>query len=371
MHIFRTVSMERMNTPKKVLCIADAPGPAEFLAPVIPYMVREAVVRVVAVGTARSVLKAFDPVICDDESQVSRIFMEFKPDLIVSAISSLAHGPYVNNAFIKLAHEQGVPVISLQDYWGNHRWPQNKEIVPFLSAVCVPDQLAESLWKEDGFKGVIAVTGNPAWDRFSDFDLERERHLMRARLNLASEDHVILFAGQGTRHHLEADRATFLYVTTAIRELQKEFPTTKLIVRAHPRAAESEYYKEYARGIEMIDTAFAEFSEEVLPAADIAVSMFSTNLIHACYMRIPAVSVLLPEQGRALLRGVGLDDFPPTTMGASAGIYEENPQELVDVIKKLYTNQEYRLHMRDSQQRHFVTDGQAVNRVVKQIQAFL
>ena len=359
-----------MPKKKKILCIADAPGPAESLAPVIPLLVVNADVHVVAVDTAMHILKSYGALECGDEAKVEQLFKDIRPDVMVSAMSSLTHGPYVNGAFIKLAHQHNIPVISLQDYWGNHRWSHNKEIIPMLAAVCVPDDFAASLWKEDGYVGEIFVTGNPAFDRFADMDAGHERERLRKQLHLDPKDHVILFTGQGTPKHVKADKRTFACVTEAIRLFAKD-TSIKLIIRHHPRATEINYYQEYAHGIDIVDTSFAKFSDEILPAADIIVSMFSTNLIHACYLRIPGVSVLLPEWGKATLGQVGLNDFPPNLMGATVGVYNDDPLELQNIFRKIFSDKSFRASMREAQEKNFPLDAKAAQRVAAIIKKFI
>lgn len=360
-----------MTSPKKtILCIADAPGPAESLAPVIPLLRKDARVVVVAVGTAMKILQPLGAIACDDESAVDELFNNIKPDILLSAISSLTHGPYVNNRFVALARVHAVPIISLQDYWGNHRASQNKEIIPHINAVCVPDEFAASLWKDDGFSGEIFVTGNPAFDRFANIDVAKQKSRLRAQLYINDSDRVILYAGQGTPHHIEADKKTFAYVAQAIRLINEHMPVT-LIARPHPRAVETEYYKEYSHGIETVDTSVFALSDEILPAADVIVAMCSTSLLHACYLRIPAVSVLLPEQGRALLKEIGLDDFPPNVMGATAAIYDENPASLKEVLEKIFMDKLYCTHLRAMQEKNFLFDGGAAEKVAAVIKKFL
>lgn len=352
-----------MTARKKILCIADAPGPAEFLAPVIPLLRAHADTSIVAVGTAMDILEEYKPIRCDDEVCADKVCADINPDFLVSAISSLTHGPYVNNRFIELAHAHGIPIVCLQDYWANHRWPHNRGIVSMLSHVCVSDEFAASLWREDGFPGQIHITGNPAFDRFASIDVAGQRNRLRNLLGIAPDDRVILFAGQGTPKHIESDKKTFACVTEIIRAMTSDQPV-KLIIRPHPRAIETAYYGEYAHGIEIIDTSFAELSDDMLPAADVVVSMFSTNLVHACYLRIPAVSVLLPQEGRAVLKHVGLDDFPPNTLGASIGIYEENPAVLCRTLETIFSDKEVVARMRTAQEKHFPLDTKAARRVM-------
>lgn len=352
-----------------MLCIADAPGPAEMLAPIIPILKKDFEVHVVAVGTATNILQPLGAITCDNELLVNNIYEEIKPDMLVSAISSLTNGPYINNAFMRIAHENNMPVICLQDIWGNHRMPQNKDVMSYVNAVCVLDEFAASLWKQDGFKGEIFVTGSPAFDLFAERDVAKERNRLRMRMSFDAKDRVILFAGQGTPHHIEKDKKTFSFVCEAIRMLTQIMPI-KLIARHHPRAVETTYYDEYSHDIDTVDTSVFEFADEIIPVADVVISMSSTSLLHACYMRIPAVSVLLPEQGRALLNQIGLDDFPPNVMGASVAVYEDDPKVLKDMLEKVFTDESFCSRMRAAQEKFFPFDGGAGQRIAEVIKKF-
>ncbi|MDP3778486.1 MAG: hypothetical protein Q8R30_00360 [bacterium] len=359
-----------MANRKIILCVADAPGPAEFLAPVIPLLKEDYDVHVIAVSTAKNVLKEMDGVECNDESQADGLFRDIKPDLLVFAISSLTGGPYVNNKIVQLAHDNNIPVICLQDIWGNQRWPQNKNVISRIDAVCVPDDFAASLWKEDGFTKDIFVTGSPAFDRFASVDVGKERVRLRTQLGIGENERVMLYAGQGTPHHIEQDKKTFAYVADAIRALSEKMPIA-LIARYHPRAVETGYYKKYSYGIKILDTSVFEFADEILPAADIVVAMSSTSLLHACYLRIFGVSVLLPQQGRALLKQIGLDDFPPNIMGATVGVYDEDPAVFVQTLERIFTDELLRNDLRKAQEKIFPLDGGSAERVAKAVIKFL
>jgi len=359
-----------MGKKKIILCIADAPGPAEMLAPVIPMLKKDFEVHVVAVGTAMNILQSLGAIACEDELLVDNAYKEIKPDILVSAISSLTNGPYINNAFVRIAHGNNIPVISLQDIWGNHRCLQNKDVMSHINAVCVLDEFAALLWKQDGFNGEVFVTGSPAFDRFAILDVTKERNRLRQELNFDEKDRIILFAGQGTPHHIEKDKKTFAYVCEAIRILRQNM-SIKLIARHHPRAVETAYYDEYGHDIEMIDTSVFKLADEIVPVADVVISMSSTLLLHACFMRIPAVSVLLPEQGMALLKQIGFDDFPPNVMGASVGVYEDDPMVLKNILEKFFIDELFCNRMRMAQEKNFLIDGNAAERVTEVIKKFL
>lgn len=355
-----------MSDVKKIICVADAPGPAEFLLPVVPLISPGNAVTAIAVGRAVDVLVETAPIICASEAEAEKVYEEMRPDLLVAAISSLIEiGPFVNNALIELAAKDGVPVICLQDFWANHRHPSNKKMLPHYRAACVIDEFSKRLWEEDGFKGEIHVTGSPAFDKFADVDVASERRKLRSKFDLTPEDKVIFYIGQGVPRHMNEDKKTFSFVVDAIKALGD--PSIKIIARPHPRATETEYYKDVAAGIDVLDTSSIPFTENILPLGDIAVSITATNLIHCCLLRIPAVSVLLPETGMKIMKDIGLDDFPPNATGATIGVYEENPQKLADILRRILDDENYRLALRQNQEKHFPLEAKAAERVAEVI----
>lgn len=352
---------------KKILCIADAPGPAEFLFPVVPLIRGKAEVAVLAYGRAVEVLAKVGGREVKTESEAIQVFADFNPDILVVSISSLPQGPYINNKLIAKAHENNLPVICLQDILGNHRWPHNFSVMPFYSAVCTLDEFAGGLWKNDGYAGKIFATGNPAFDRFLSVDVKAERKHLRSVLGVSESDRVVLYAGQGVPRGLEEDKKTFKLLTSALR--QDGMRDVKLIVRPHPRAEDVSHYREFSEGLNLVNTDAVHFSEVILPGADVIVSIFATNLIHACYMRLPAVSVMLPDGGGEILQALRLHDFPPNESGATIGIYEDNPKKFAEVLQKIFDDENYREAIKRSQESRFNLDGKSAERVAEVILA--
>ena len=274
-------------------------------------------------------------------------------------------GPFVNNALIGLAVKDDVPIICLQDFWANHRWPSNKKMLPYYKAVCVLDEFSKKLWLEDGFSGEIHVTGSPAFDRFAGVDVSAEHKRLRRLFKLESGEKVILYVGQGVPRHIESDKKTFAFTIEALRALGAR--GLKLAARPHPRAVETGYYAEIARGLDLLDTSALPFTENILPLADVIISSLTTNLIHACHLRLPAVSILLPDAGRKTLKDIGLDDFPPNIVGATIGIYEENTDQLRDILNRVFNDENFRNQIRQAQEKNFPLDSGAAQKVAEAI----
>ena len=79
----------------------------------------------------------------------------------------------------------------------------------------------------------------------------------------------------------------------------------------------------------------------------------------------------ISEWGKATFQQVGLVDFPPNKMGATAGIYGNDPAELCNVLKKIFSDGSFRSSMRKAQEKNFPLDGDAAQRAVEVVHRFL
>ncbi|GEM_PF-1508389 len=343
---------------KKLLIVVDAPGPAEFIAPVIPLLAKKYKIRVVTVkDSPTKILAKYKPVRCDSESEAEPIYKKFKPDALLAAISSLTLGPYVNNEFTKLARADGKKIICFQDYWANHRWPMNFKMMRYWDAMLVLDEMAENFVLQDDYRGEVIVTGSPAFDKFGKIDVAKEKARLRKKFLIPASAFVILHCGTGTPQSWKEDEITFKFIAETIREIQTDSSTRQLInskliliSRPHPRDENPNRYKNLAPDLNLLDTSSVGLTEELLPIADVVIAMYSTNLVHACYLRIPAISILLPDAGKKILDRVSLPDFPPNGVGATVGVYKES----VNILKeKIMTDEKHRAVIKLAQERFF------------------
>lgn len=352
---------------KKILLVVDAPGPAEFIAPVLETWDKRHETRfnlkiITVRDSPTAILKQYHPLRCDSEAEAEKNYREFQPDVLLVATSSLQLGPFVNKKITELAHADKKQIICFQDFWGNHRWPQNKEVMQYWQIVIAPDELAKKLLLEDGYKNEIIMTGNPAFDKFKAVDVASERKRLREFFKIPEDVFVILHAGTGTPQSWEADEITFKFVAQAVREFSKSnlnldlspnLNPVVLIARAHPRDEKPNRYQELAPDLEFLDTDKISLSDDLLPIADVVIGMYSTSLIHACYLRLPAISVLLSDAGRKRMMAINLPDFPPNKVGATIGVYEPEIPKLIKVLDKIKTNVRFRSELRAAQEKYF------------------
>lgn len=366
-----------MIKKKKILVVVDAPGPAEFIETVIPLLKKKAEILLVTVNTSTNapynILQKFDPMRADHEKDAVQIYGLFNPDILAVATSSLVLGPYVNNDFTKLAHEHGARIICFQDFWANHRWPMNFKMMKYWNKILAPDKLAKKFLLEDGYEGEIVITGNPNFDRFAKFNKEKARRWLRKKFALNESDFVIFYVGRGTPTGFKYDEITFKFFAKVIRALQKEIEGKNILVavRPHPRDENPKRYKKLSQGLNLLDTSGFSSSEDLLPLFDLVTGMQSANHVEACYLRIPAVCIVLPNAGKIVMEKISLTDFPPNLIGASIGIYDNSIESSAPIFKKIITNDKFRTTIQNAQKKYFpLPKTLAAMKVAKEILNF-
>lgn len=357
---------------QKILIVVDAPGPAEFVAPVIPEL-KAYNLKLVTVGKSPTkILSKYKPIRIDKESEAESVYERINPDVLLVAMSSLVTGPYVNPKFTELAYRDGKKIICFQDLWGNHRWPVNFKVMKYWDAILTLDELGKKLILENGYRGKVYATGSPAFDRFRKVDVDRERRRLRRKFRIPEDAFVIFYAGAGTPAGWREDEITFKFLTKAVGAIQKKNKNIIFIAHQHPRDEKPGRYQKLVPNLKYFDASKIMLSEDILPMADVVVGMYATNLIHACYLRIPGISILLPNAGgKRLFENLSLKDFPTNTMGATIGIYQEDVGALVEKFNKLMNGPQYRKKLLSKQKRFFQfgknTATEKVATVLKQL----
>ncbi|MFH1956628.1 MAG: CDP-glycerol glycerophosphotransferase family protein [Patescibacteria group bacterium] len=345
-----------MNNKKKILLVVDAPGPAELIHPVVPLLKKKSNLLIILVREAPAkILGKYKHLRCDTEDGVEAIYKKFNPDILAVSISSLVLGPYVANKFTKLAHKNKKSTVCFQDFWANHRWPMNFKMLKYWQTMLVPDKLAKKYLLEDDYKGKIIITGNPAYERFKKISVAEKRKRMRKKLKIPGNKIVFLYIGAGTPEAYKEDAITFNFFADTLQELKKDkkYKDLILICHSHPRDENPERYKKMAPDLNILDALEINLADELLPIADVVISMYATNLIHCCYLRIPAISILLPNAGKEMLAKISLNDFPPNVFGATIGIYKKSKGILKLKIEKILTDKKYRAKIKQVQKKYF------------------
>lgn len=343
---------------KKLLIVVDAPGPAEFIGPVIPLLKYYELKIVTVKESPTKVLAKYNPTRIDKESEAEPIYRKFDPDALLIAVSSLVTGPYVSRQFTELAHRDGKKIICFQDLWGNHRWPANFEMMRYWDSILTLDKLAERLLKESGYQGKIYPTGSPAFDNFKKVDITKERQQLRKKFGIPEKTFVIFYAGAATPAGWREDETTFKFLAEAVHSFQKNNPDSLFIAHPHPRDEKPGRYQRIAPNLKYFDLSKFKIDDQLLPMMDVIVGMYATNLIHACYLRIPGVSILLPDAGgKRLFENLSLDDFPTNQMGATIGVYKPNTDALIKILEKIKTDPAFVKKFSTNQKKYFSLGG--------------
>ena len=343
------------------MVVVDAPGPAEFIEMAIPLLKEKCELLVVTVNTpanaAYNALKKFKPEKCDREEDAEAIYKKFNPDVLAVGTSSLLLGPYVENKFVELAHADNKKIIAFQDFWANNRWPMNYKMMPYWQKILTPDEIAKKLLLEDGYAGEIVITGNPNFDQFIDIDVVKERKWLRQKFGVSENDFIILYVGRGTPQAFKYDEITFEFFAKAIGGDKvvtwRPGRQVRVAIRPHPRDENPRRYEKFSEGLNLLDTSEFPSSSHLLPLFDAVLGMQSANHVEACYLRIPPICMVLPNAGKIVLEKISLADFPPNLVGASIGIYGEDPAELTDVLEKLMSDKNFAADIKSAQEKYF------------------
>lgn len=303
----------------------------------------------------------------------SAMLIWIRPRVVVTTTCS--PGGVVPVELVIAAKNAGIPVVAIQDSWGNHLkhelWgdaeKRNRKYLP--DVMCVQDEFARQLvvesWPEFEPDRVI-VTGSPAFDRLHGIDCAAAKANLRLALDLAEDWPIVHFYGQSWGMP-EALRATM----DALNRIQEP---VYFILRDHPRVvaadASEEFreiyaaYRDIPRGLKygkVVDSSSMMSSDPVNAGADIVMGMYTTTILEACYLRKNCLSVWVPSAQAALAMETNgiLTEFPPAALGAcfSGTTADEIAVRFEQIFSGGITE------MRAAQEKHFSADGKSAFRV--------
>ena len=304
--------------PKKAWLVCKDPGGTAGILPVARCLRAMGVsVLVVATGKAKDLVTDEDgPLVrCDSLvdgllSQVDRL-----PDVIVTSMCS--QGGLGRD--LTLQYKGQIPIVALQDFWGARLltdW-----LVARPDIICVNDQVGVGLvrkaWPDFPSNG-IRVTGFPALDKYSSPALRNglsdQAQQLREQVGVLDDQPLVLVTGQ-----LQSVGELFEAV---VDSLNATSVPTSLMASTHPRMVEEEAKRcrqalEGFRGQQVSLPPGTPF-EVAIAAADLVVAMYSTTLVEAVCLGVPAISVLFPASGQRHLEddtGGLLTEFPLTPLG--------------------------------------------------------
>jgi hypothetical protein len=350
---------------KNVLIFSRDPGSAQALIPVVKELVkRENIsINVVSDGRAkelfeRSFSNALDVTPADTTLGLSSFPT---PDLMLTDTSASERGLEMQG----IALFPDVPLVLVEDYYATaspylRRLHENRATLPKPRRICVMDEAAKKIIEErfPDIGGRIVVTGQPAFDRFAQEQVETIRTSTRERLGLTKEDTLITYMGVASGIKEE--------MIKTMEQIKKGGGNSYFIFRRHPRdnTTDAEYRKciEDA-GVRTLDVAGDLTTDQISAASDLIMTNWSTEGIHAAYRRIPTLYV-----NDADVRQPPNEipyPLPQVTLGAGKAVYKLD--ELGDALGQLLSSTEEKETMLSNMEAHYKTDGKNALRVLEVI----
>jgi hypothetical protein len=311
------------------------------------------------------------------------------PDAIIVGASQTDEG--TENALTGITHHHipGQRVLLVQDMYGSAH-PLLRELVKYtnmagLRRVCTHDAFAARMMANEfpqlaDKKGVkISVTGGPQFDSLlrSGEELHKRRQEVRQQLSptdrnrkIEEKDLVVLVVGG-----VSGCAEILCIVHLALQQLgltNKSF----VIVREHEtRATPEDRHMTAAMKASMHDIAFTDVLgmpiEDLLPAADIVISGFSTVNYKAILQNKPGVIYAgTPANRIELMKEKGLN--VPPEVEAQAGQYVENARDLAFAINRVRDGFASMKHIVNGQWPMIQSnDGRATDRVFEELLVLL
>lgn len=258
-----------------------------------------------------------------------------------------------------------VPKILVEDYYTNtinFLSELIKRKLPLPEKICVMDDGAKELIvkKFPQLEQIIEVTGQPAFDRFTQENTEQLAHEVKKKLGLQPTDKLVSF--MSTMDEPEK----IMQVAEALKEMAGDF---YFAFRRHPRDNVSyETYKKILTdvGIRVIDTD--EFSTNHIGAAsDVVLTTWSTEGLHGIYRRKPTVHIT--DRNFKIPETLDLP-LPPVKLGASVGL--DRVDEISEVLPQLLDpNSDLNTKLRQKMEEQYPADGKNAERVANIVRQYL
>jgi hypothetical protein len=221
----------------------------------------------------------------------------------------------------------GTVVVAVQDQWGGRLNTDWRDAVYRPNYVVVNDpvgvRLVREAWPDFPAERIHAL-GYAALDSLAHFSREFARSEVRGPFGLGIVDAVPLIYVSGQLHGSGA------MLEALAGALPKEF-SGHVWLGKHPRMDESNpalaeewgRWNTAATRLPVLHRNFACSELLRIAAADVVVSMFSTALMHAAALRVPAISIVFPGSvmQQAYVRETGglLSVHPLVELGCVAG----------------------------------------------------
>ncbi len=291
------------------------------------------------------------------------------PDLVLVG-TSVQNGsliPTFEKYLIAATNNLGKTSISVLDFWGDYadRFsnPETGERLSFMPTyIAIIDAIAEREMLAEGFsKNKLVITGNPHFDSleqkaagFKDSDRSR----IRSQLGMSADSIMAFYAANAWKKesHMRGyqDLDNLKIASSVLDDLSDKY---FFLVKLHPRVDADE--KEDITDFIDSGNANLRLVENIHPhdlvlAADVVYTPFSTLGIESVYLRRPTISLQPNLRGMDPLHVLTESDVIPVG-------YSED--DCATLIRRGLTDGNYRNELLDKS-RSFRTDGRATDRLV-------
>ncbi|HEY3902201.1 MAG TPA: hypothetical protein VGM54_26545 [Chthoniobacter sp.] len=360
-----------------IVAVGGDPGGAGALAPVIDALRATQRVRIDARAYRHACAVwqkcglSFQPL--DEQAEVS-----LPADAHLVLTSTSLNGLDLEKRFIGAARLQGIPSVSVLDFWSNYR-PRFSSSDDSLN--CVPDHIAvmdgqarDEMIAEGFEPQQLVVTGQPAFDDLATWHAAftpEKRQAVRRKLGVQEGELLVVFASQPFSAFAGSDsslpqyrgfdeRSVAAQLLHALEEaVANDQRRITLVIRPHPREDARSFDHLRSETVRVRVTMNGD-ARETVATADLVVGMNTALLIEACYLGCVVVS-LQPGLN-------GTDPLPTNRLGFSRAVYSD--REIAPTIRELLLDASARRRATENLE-HFRVDGNAAKRVTELVISLL
>ena len=364
--ILRITPIDETEKTKNLLVSTRDPGSGNALLPVLKELAgdKELHIDVATDGRAQEIIQAnFETTDSTPKGNIGALaadtIMNTPQVILMDRSTEMGIDTYVT------ATVPEVPKILVQDSYTN-TIPFLLELIqrklPLPEKICVMDDAAKDMIvkKFPQLEQTIEVTGQPAFDRFTQENTEQLAHEVKKKLGLQPTDRLVSF--MSTMDEPEKIEK----MAEALKGIANNF---YFAFRRHPRDNVSyETYKKILTnaGIRTLDTD--EFStNDIGAASDVVLTTWSTEGLHGIYRRKPTVHIT--DRNFRVPEGIELP-LPPVTSGASVGL--ENVADIAQILPQLLDEHSaLNKKLQEGMADHYPADGKNAERVAHIVRQYL
>lgn len=336
------------------------PGGINCLWPVIEVLKGEQYpIDLLIDSAAKRILKSQDSGFSEQqpESPLKRI-MEIKPAVAVTEFSA-GGGVALALEWSEQSHQ--VPTVCVEDFPGTtSRNPEYLRINPTF--LCVQNETARRIAikrRPSMNPDRIIVTGHPDFDKYAQIDPEEVKERTRKLLGVGNDEFLVVYSGQ-----LPPETPDILkHLVNSLNAVTTDKKIVLLFSR-HPRdTSDGKTYQDILKEFEgRVISNGTTFSDDAGFAADLLVTMTSTEGLKSAYRRVPSIHVM-PEE----LIGKVDPDFIPVPVQAESSLGVFSYSGLTEAVERSINDQNFRSRQIENMNQHFISDGNAAQRVAEVI----